>query len=129
MNRDLARQYRQGFLPWTVDRDDQFCHFGNCGPNLGFHHAEWHGDLWEPKAWESDLDSRWMAHGMVDLISKPAWRYTIEGTPDFGSFWTAKMTPFWDPNFSPRVVNWRPHITLRMGSLDLFQSCAVRYGS
>ena len=64
----------------------QFCHFGNCGPNLDCHHAEWHGDLREPKSWESLLDSRWIAYGMADLIFKPAWRYTIEGTPDFGSF-------------------------------------------
>ena len=45
VNQGLARQYRQGFLPWTVDRDDQFCHFGSCGPNLDCHHAKWHGDL------------------------------------------------------------------------------------
>ena len=24
------------------------------------------------------------------------------------------MTPFWDPNFNPRVVNWRPHISMPM---------------
>ena len=77
----------------------QFCHFGICGPNWDRHHAEWHGDLWEPSAWESLLDSRWMAYGMADLISKPAWRYTIESTPNFGSFQAAKMTTFWDPNF------------------------------
>ena len=29
---------------------------------------------------------RWIAYGMADPISKPAWRYTIEGSPDFGSF-------------------------------------------
>ena len=23
----------------------RFYHFGNCGPNLDCHHAEWHGDL------------------------------------------------------------------------------------
>ena len=23
----------------------QFCHFGNCGPNLDCHHADWHEDL------------------------------------------------------------------------------------
>ena len=45
VNQGLARQYRQGFLPWTVDRDDRFCLFGNCGPNLDCHHAGWHGDL------------------------------------------------------------------------------------
>ena len=64
----------------------RFCHFGNCGPNWDCHHAEWHENLWEPSAWESLLDSRWMAYGTADLISKPAWRYTIGGTPDFGSF-------------------------------------------
>ena len=54
----------------------QFCHFGICGPNLDCHHAKWHGDLWGPSAWESPLYSRWIAHGMADPISKPAWRYT-----------------------------------------------------
>ena len=38
---------------------------------------------------------------MTDLFSKPAWRYTIGSTPNFGSFQAAKMTPFWDPNFNP----------------------------
>ena len=79
----------------------RFCHLGNCGPNWDCHHAEWHGDLWEPSAWESQLDSGLMAYGMADPIPKPTWSYTIEGTPDFVSFWAAKMTPFWDPNFTP----------------------------
>ena len=64
----------------------RFCHFGNCGPYLDCHHAELHGDLWEPRSWESMLDSQWMVYGIADPISKPAWRYTTEGTPDFGSF-------------------------------------------
>ena len=72
---------------------EQFCHFGICGPNWDCHIAEWHGDLREPKSWESLLDSWWIAYGMADPISKPAWRYTIGSTP--------KMTPFWDPNFNP----------------------------
>ena len=38
---------------------------------------------------------------MADPISKPACRYTIEDTPDLGSFSAAKMTPFWDPKFTP----------------------------
>ena len=79
----------------------QFCHFGICGPDWDRHHAKWHGDLWEPRAWESLLDSRWIAYGMADPISKLAWRYTIGSTPNFGSFRAAKMTPFWDPNFNP----------------------------
>ena len=59
-------------------------HFGNGVPSLDCHRAEWNGDLWEPRAWESLLDSRWMVYGMADPISKPACRYTIEGIPDFG---------------------------------------------
>ena len=80
----------------------QFCHFGICGPNWDPHHAKWHGDLCEPRAWESPLDSQWIAYGMADPISKPAWRYTIESTPNFGSFGAAQMTPFWDLNFTPQ---------------------------
>ena len=53
------------------------------------------------RAWESRLHSPWIAYGMAGLISRPAWRYTIGSTPNFGSFRAAKMTPFWDPNFTP----------------------------
>ena len=77
----------------------QFYHFGICGPNWDRHHAKWHEDLSEPSAWESSLDSGWIAYGMTDPTSEPAWRYTIGSTPIFGSFQAAKMTPFWDPNF------------------------------
>ena len=59
----------------------RFCHFGNIGPNLNCH-----GDVGKPRAWESLLHSWWIVYGMADPISKPAWRYTIEGIPDFGSF-------------------------------------------
>ena len=45
------------------------------------------------------MDSWWITYGMADLIFKPAWRYTIESTLNFGSFQAAKMTQFWDPNF------------------------------
>ena len=79
----------------------QFCHFGICGPNWDRHHAKWHRDPRVPKAWQSLLDSRSIAYGMVDLISKPRWGYTIGSTPNFGSFRAAKMTPFWDPNLKP----------------------------
>ena len=37
------------------------------------------------------------------MISKPARRYTIRDTFNFGSFWVNKMTPFWDTNFTPPV--------------------------
>ena len=96
----------------------QFCHFGICGPNWDRHHAEWRGDPWEPSAWESQLDSRLIVYGMADLISEPAWRYTIGSTLNSGSFRAAEMTPFWDPNFTPPVVNWRPHFSLSTGGSD-----------
>ena len=71
-------------------------------------------------AWESRFNSRWIAYGMAVPISKTAWRYTLEGTPNFPSFLAAKMTPFWDPNFTPpRVVNWRPHISMPTRSPNL----------
>ena len=80
----------------------QFCHFCICGPNWDCHHAKWHGDLWKPRAWESLLDSWRIAYGMADPISKPAWRYTFGSTPEFWRiFRAAKMTPVWDPNFTP----------------------------
>ena len=36
-------------------------------------------------------------------IRSPSWRGDIllEAPPNFGSFRAAKMTPFWDPNFTP----------------------------
>ena len=73
----------------------RFRHFGICGPHWDCHHAEWHGDLWEPRAWESLLDSR--------RIRSPSRRGDIllGAPPNFGSFRAAKMTPFWDPNFTP----------------------------
>ena len=70
-----------------------------------------------------------MAYGTADAISKPAWRYIIWDTLDFGSFRAAKMTPFWNPNFHPRVVNWRPHISVPMRSPDLILGLALRYES
>ena len=54
-----------------------------------------------PKAWGSQLNSRWIAYAMAYPISKPAWRYTIGSTLTFGSFRAAEMTPFWDPNSTP----------------------------
>ena len=81
----------------------QFCHFGICGTNWDCHHAKWHGDLTDPSAWESSLDSWWIAYGMADLISEPAWRYTIGSTPNFGSFQAAKNNPILGPQFPPSV--------------------------
>ena len=79
----------------------QFCHFGICGPNWDCHHAEWHEDLCEPRSWESQLDSRWIAYGMADPISKPAWGYTIGSTPKFWLILSSQNDPLWDPNFTP----------------------------
>ena len=83
------------------------------------------------KAWESSLDSRWIAYGMVDLISKPAWRYTIGSTPEFWLISSSQNDPLLGPQFHPppRVVNCRPHISMPMGSPDLVSSCALRYRS
>ena len=81
----------------------QFCHFGICGPNWHFHHAEWHGDLWEPSAWESLLDSWWIAYGMGDPISKPARRYTIGSTPEFWVISSSQNDPLLGPQFHPPV--------------------------
>ena len=81
----------------------QFYHFGICGPNWDRHHAEWHGDLQVPEAWQSLLDSRSIAYGMADPVSKPAWRYTIGSTPSFGSFRAAKNDPILGPQFPPSV--------------------------
>ena len=81
----------------------QFCHFGICGPNWDCHHAEWHGDLCEPSAWKSSLDSWWIAWGMADLISKPAWRYNIESSPEFWLILSSQNDPLLGPQFHPPV--------------------------
>ena len=81
----------------------QFCHFGTCGPNWDCHHAECHGDLWKPSAWESSLDSGWIAYGMADPISKPAWRYTIGSTPEFWLILSSQDDPLLGPQFHPPV--------------------------
>ena len=64
----------------------QFCHFGICGPNLDCHHAKWHEDLWEPRAWESSLDSWWIAYGMAKGIGSVASSLPLAG-PKEGSIW------------------------------------------
>ena len=81
----------------------EFCHFGICGPNWDRHHAKWHGDLREPRSWESLLDSRWIAYGMADLISKPVWRYTIGSTPNFLLISGSQNDPLLGPQFQPPV--------------------------
>ena len=79
----------------------QFCHFGICGPNWDCHHAEWHGDLWEPRAWEYQLNSWWIAYGIADPISKPAWRYTIGSTPELWLVSSSQNDPLLGPQFHP----------------------------
>ena len=81
----------------------QFCHFGTCGPYWDCHHAKWHEDLREPGAWESMLNSPWMAYGMADPISKPAWRYTIGSTPELGLILSSQNDQFLGPQFHPPV--------------------------
>ena len=55
--------------------------------------SQGHGSpRWTPGEWHMEWRIR---------TPEPAWRYTIGSTPDFGSFSAAKMTPVWDPNFTP----------------------------
>ena len=77
------------------------------------------------------MDSRWIAYGMADPISKPAWGYTIGSTPEFWLISSSQNDRLWDPNFTPpsRVVNWRPHLSMPTGSPDLIPSCTLRYRS
>ena len=79
----------------------QLCHFGTCGPNWDCHHAKWHEDLWKPGAWESLLDSGWMAYGMANPISELAWRYTIGCTPEFWLISSSQNDPLLGPQFHP----------------------------
>ena len=81
----------------------QFCHFGICGPNWDHHHAEWHKDHWEPRAWQSTFDSWWIASRTEDPISKPAWRYTIGSTPKFRLISSSENDPLLGPQFHPPV--------------------------
>ena len=39
------------------------------------------------------------------------------------------MTAFETPTSPPRVVNWRPHISLPTGSPDLISHCTLRWKS
>ena len=81
----------------------QFCHFGICGPDWDCHQAEWHGDPWGPSAWESTLEFWWMTYGIADLISMPAWRYTIGSTPEFWLISSSQNDPLLGPQFHPPV--------------------------
>ena len=73
------------------------------------------------------LDSRWIAYGMADTISKPAWRYTIGSTPEFWVILSSQNDPLLGPQFHPpRVVNWRPHISLPNRSPDPSPGCTLR---
>ena len=79
---------------------------------------------------EFSLDSRCVAYGMADPISKPAWRYTIGSTPKFWLILSSQNDPLLGPQFHPpRVVNWRPHMSMPTGSPDLILSSTLRYRS
>ena len=86
VNQGLALQDSQCFVPRTVTRDGRFCHFGIPGPSSDRRHAEAHGDPCEPSTCKPLLESQWIAYGTADPISKPAWRYIIRDTLNFGSF-------------------------------------------
>ena len=71
-----------------------------------------------------------MAYGMVNPISKPAWRYTIGSTPEFWLISSSQNDPLLGPQFHPpRVVNWRAHISMTTESPDLISRCTLRYTS
>ena len=44
-----------------------------------------------------------MVYGMADLISKPAWRYTIGSTPKFWLILSSQNDPLLGPQFHPPV--------------------------
>ena len=56
-----------------------------------------------PVHWSPLLDSRWIAYGMADLISKPAWRYDIGSTPEFWVISSSQNDPLLGPQFHPPV--------------------------
>ena len=72
----------------------QFCHFGICGPHWDCHHAKGMG---------VSVGLPWIAYGMADPISKPAWRYTIGSTPEFWLISSSQNDPLLGPQFHPPV--------------------------
>ena len=79
------------------------------------------------RAWGSQLDSRRIAYGMANPISKPAWRYTIGSTPEFWLISSSQNDPLLGPQFyPPRVVNRRPHVSMPTRSRDPISSCTLR---
>ena len=44
-----------------------------------------------------------IAYGMADLIFQPAWRYTIESTPEFWLILSNQNDPLLGPQFNPPV--------------------------
>ena len=52
------------------------------------------------------LDSRWIAYGMADPISKPAWRYTIGSTPEFWLILSSQNDPILGPQFRSPPPVW-----------------------
>ena len=52
------------------------------------------------------------------------------GYPGFWLTLSSQNDPLLGPQFQPpRVVNWRPHISMPTRSPDLILSCALRYRS
>ena len=49
------------------------------------------------------MNSRWIAYGMADRIFKPAWRYTIESTPEFWLISSSQNDPLFGPQIHPPV--------------------------
>ena len=57
--------------------------------------------IYESQGHGSLFDSRWIAYGMADPTSKPAWRYTIGSTPEFWLISSSQNDPILGPQFHP----------------------------
>ena len=74
------------------------------------------------------LSVDWVWNGGSDLqagVEIYHWGY-----PQFWLILSSQNDPLLGPQFHPpRVVNWRPHISMPKGSPDLILSCVPRYRS
>ena len=100
------------------------CHFGTYGLNSNQHHAMAYGVLWDPSTCALTLDSNWVPHRMLSLVSEPSGIYNLVDTFIFGSVLGMSNHLFWDPNFSPPCGQWGPHIFVSTRSPDLIKSLA-----
>ena len=117
VNQGLARQYRQGFLPWTVARDGRFCHFGHPDPTWRTRGALMPGPQREP-GWVRAPGSSY-SKGIGSVASSLPLARPDEGSilefSELISVW-AETAHFQRP--TPRG-QWRGHISGSERSWDL----------